>query len=172
MTVAALAPYRRRAAPASSWYDYFDQHRDLYMAPQAYDWTCSICAATWVLQATGIEPDAARESVAYEMGYPSCVNPSVGLANTQCMLDCFARYGLKAHIEWVDWARALELARTTTGCLNSTSWYHFVGVRGLYGNNTLWVANSAPGYRGIWDQIQYGTFQQWAGSWKFVWLEH
>jgi len=170
---ALYAPPRalERPAPPQTWWDHFDANRDLVMAPQAYSWTCSICASTWVLQATGADPNAARESIAYEIGYPTCVNPSVGLADTQCVVRMFERYGFKAHQEWVDWNRAQQLCRETTGILNSTRWYHFVGVRGLYGSNVLWVANSAPGYQGIWDQINYATFQQWAGSWQMVWLE-
>jgi hypothetical protein len=140
------------------------------MAPQVYSWTCSICAATWVLQATGDSPERAREATAMELG-PNCVNPAVGLTSTQCLADMFAAHGFVPHIEWLDWNRAIDLCRQTTGCLNSTRWYHFVGVRGLYGSNTLWVANSAPGYQNIWDQVAYGQFQQWAGSWQMVWLE-
>jgi len=142
------------------------------MAPQQYSWTCSIAAATWVLQATGIEPDASREQVAYEIGYPDCVNPSVGLANSQCLVRMFASHGVVAHQEWVNWERAQQLCRETTGCLNSTRWYHFVGIRGMYGNNQLWVANSALGYQGIRETISYDQFQAWAGSWQVIWLEH
>jgi len=161
-----------KPVPTPTWWDHFDQHRDLVMPPQVYSWTCSICASTWVLQATGAYPDAAREAIGAQIGYPHCVNEAVGLASTQCLVDLFAAYGFAPHQEWVDWNRALDLCRETTGVLNSTRWYHFVGVRGLYGSNTLWVANSAPGYQGIWDQVGYGQFQQWAGSWQMVWLEH
>ena len=171
---ALYAPPRsqKTAPPAQTWWDHFQGHRDLYMAPQVYSWTCSICAATWVLQATGLDPNASREAVGAHIGYPNCVNEAYGLMSSDCLVALFADYGIQAHTEWVDWNRALQLCRETTGCLNSTRWYHFVGVRGLYGSNTLWVANSAPGYQGIWDQISYGQFQAWAGSWKFIWLEH
>jgi hypothetical protein len=141
------------------------------MPPQAYSWTCSICAATWVLQATGLSPDQARESTAYELGYPSCVNPDVGLVNTQCIVGLFNNYGVEAVQEWVDWSRALELCKTTTGVLNSTRWYHFVGIRGTH-NDQLWISNSAPGYDGIWDTISRAQFEAWAGSWQIVWLVH
>jgi hypothetical protein len=166
-----FAPPRVHEAPApASWWDYFDQHRDLVMAPQVYDWTCSICASTWVLQATGAIPERSREATAMELG-PDCCNPAVGLVDTACLVEMFEAHGFVAHQEWVDWNRALKLCGETTGVLNSTYWYHFVGVRGLYGSNQLWVANSAPGYRGIWDQIGYSQFQAWAGSWQMVWLE-
>jgi hypothetical protein len=156
-------------APPASWWDVFDP--TFPMVPQSYPWTCSICATTWVLNATSIEPDATREQVAYELGYPSCVNPAVGLASTQCVVDCFQAHGVGAHQEWVDWNRAYDLCSQTTGVLNSTHWYHFVGIRGVRDGN-LWVANSAPGYDGIWDDVTPGQFQAWAGSWQIVWLSH
>jgi len=171
---ALFAPVRPIEPPPSpilaTWWDYFDQHREHDMAGQVYSWTCSVCAATWVLQATGVYPDASREAIAYEIGYPNCVNAAYGLMDANCLVDMFARYGLHANVEWVDWERAVELCEYTTGCLNSTRWYHFVAVRGTR-NDNLWVANSAPGYQGIWDDISYDTFQAWAGSWKFIWLE-
>lgn len=154
----------------STWWDYFDAHRDLYMAPQQYSWTCSICASTWVLQATGLDPNAARESVAYQLGYPTCVNPAVGLADTNCVVNLFESYGVPAEREWIDWNRALEICTTTTGVLNSTRWYHFVAIRGVR-NGNLWIANSAEGYQGIYDEISFGQFQAWAGSWQTVWLQ-
>lgn len=154
----------------TTWWDYFDAHRALPMAAQVYEWTCSICAATWVLQATGVSPHQAREQTAGEIGYPDCVNPSVGLADTTCLVHTFEDHGFVAHQEWLDFDRAYQLASETTGVLNSTRWYHFVGVRGVSGNN-IWVANSAPGYQGIWDLISRQTYEAWAGSWQMVWLE-
>ena len=170
---ALYAPPKQRTPPPQpdyTWWNHFDQHRDLWMAEQVYSWTCSICAATWALQATGLNPNAAREQVAYELGYPSCVNASVGLANTDCMVDLFEGYGVPSSREWVDWDRAYEICSTTTGCLNSTRWYHFVAIRGVR-NGNLWVANSAPGYQGIWDDVTPSQFAAWAGSWQVVFLE-
>jgi hypothetical protein len=162
-------PRRAHAEPDQGWWPHFESHRALEMPPQAFSWTCSICASTWVLAATGVS-DQAREQTAGEIGYPSCVNSSVGLADTRCLLDMFAQHGLVAHQEWVDWARAWQICSDTTGVLNSTSWYHFVAIRGTR-NGALWVANSAPGYRNIWDEITPGQFQAWAGSWQAVWLD-
>jgi len=166
---ALYAPPRPAQGPPETWWDRFDP--EYPMARQSQEWTCSICAATWVLQATGINPDATREQVAYDLGYPTCVNPAVGLADTNCMVDLFESYGLDATREWVNWDRALEICAQTTGVLNSTRWYHFVAIRGVR-NGNLWVANSAPGYQGIWDEVTPAQFQAWAGSWQTVWLAH
>jgi hypothetical protein len=154
----------------AGWWPYFDAHRDLAMAPQDYQWTCSIAASTWVLQATGLDPTADRVAVGYDIGYPSCVNEAVGLVNTQCLINLFADYGVVARQQWVDWPTAYARCAETTGVLNSTRWYHFVGIRGTRAGN-LHVANSAPGYGGIWDDITPAQFEAWAGSWQIVWLE-
>jgi hypothetical protein len=172
MNPAVLAPYRRpAAAPWHSWWDDFDLNRGMAMPPQAQDWTCSICATDWVLLATWLDPTSTREQTAGEIGYPSCVNPQVGLADTQCLVRVLSSYGPQAHQEWVDWNRAVELCSSTTGVLNSTSWYHFVAIRGMTADGQLWIANSAPGYQGIYDTISPEQFSRWAGSWQIVWLE-
>jgi hypothetical protein len=172
VTIAQFAPYHHpveQPPPPATWWDYFNHHRDLPMAPQVYDWTCSICAATWVLQATGLSPDQAREETAIQLG-ANCVNPDVGLTSTECLVNLFSDFGVEAAQAWVDWAWALEICAQTTGVLNSTDWYHFVAIRGVRGDQ-LWIANSAPGYRGIWDTISRAQFEAWAGSWQAVWLK-
>jgi hypothetical protein len=157
--------------PGQDWWDYFQDHRDLYMAPQVYDWTCSVAATTWVLQATGLNPTAAREQVAYQLGYPNCVNSAYGLMNTACVEDVFATYGVDSWTSWPSWDQMVAFARQTTGLVNSTTWYHFVGLRGLTGDGRLWIANSAEGYRGIYSTISRAQWDAWAGSWKVVLLE-
>jgi hypothetical protein len=82
----------------------------------------------------------------------------------------FESYGVEAKQEWIDWSRALELCSTTTGVLNSTAWYHFVAIRGVTDDGQLWIANSAPGYDGIFDTISESQFQMWAGTWQAVTL--
>jgi hypothetical protein len=154
----------------TGWHAYFDAHRDLYMAPQVYDWTCSVCATTWVLQATGLDIHAAREAVAYEIGYPQCVNPEWGLMDTNCVERVFRHYGVECNTFWPSFDQMYELAQETTGVLNSTRWYHFAAVRGVSGGS-IWVANSAQGYKGIFELVTPGQWAAWSGSWKAVVLE-
>lgn len=141
------------------------------MAPQVKGWTCSICATDWLLRATGLDPNSTREKVAVGIGYPSCVDEWSGLKDTQCLVNLLSDYGVEARQEWVSWARALELASSTAYILNSTSWYHFVGGRGVAEWGGLWVANSALGYQNIWETIDQG---QWNGlpGWQMVYLVH
>jgi hypothetical protein len=69
----------------------------------------------------------------------------------------------------VSWERALQIADETAFILNSTSWYHFVAGRGRTEWGGLWIANSAMGYRGIYDTLDAA---QWAAmpGWQAVYI--
>lgn len=140
------------------------------MAPQQRDWTCSICAATWVLQATGIAPRANREDVAHQLGYPGCVNEAYGLMDTQCLVDLFAGYGVQTRLVWPTFDQAYAIAASTTGCLSGVAWYHWVAIRGVDGPH-IWIANSARGYRGVYDTLNREQFAA-LGAFKVVSLVH
>ena len=132
------------------------------MPAQAYDWTCSICSTTWVLQATSTAfQDAdiydARYAVGIEMGYPGCVNETYGCMSPQCVVDELGQHGLLARQVWCNFDQAYAIARTNTGVINPTGQYHFMGVRGISGSD-IWVANSAPGYRGVYDTLSRAQF--------------
>lgn len=139
------------------------------MDPQVRSWTCSICSADWLIRATGLNPYSTREQVAYQIGYPSCVDEWSGLKDTQCLVRCLELYGVDAQQEWVSWGRAMELASSTAVILNSTSWYHFVGVRGTTDWNGLWLANSAMGYMGVTDTLNLTQWNALPG-WQAVYL--
>jgi len=141
------------------------------MQQQDFEWTCSIRSLDWLLRATNLNPYSNVITAALEIGYPGCVDQWSGLKDTQCLVRVLESYGVDAVQEWVDWPRALEIAGSTAYILNSTSWYHFVGGRGVTNWGGLWVANSASGYRGIGDTIDAG---QWASlpGWQMVYLVH
>jgi hypothetical protein len=139
------------------------------MQPQQAGWSCSVCATDWTLRATGLDPNSDRIKTGLNLGYPHCVNSAVGLADTQCVVDVLGSYGPEAVQEWVDWERAYELCSSTAGVLNSTRWYHFVGIRGVL-DGRLSIANSAEGYQGIYGTISRQQFDAWAGSWQAVYL--
>lgn len=132
------------------------------MPGQAYNWTCSVCSTTWVLQATGTayqDSDIydARYAVGERMGYPSCVNQTYGCMSPQCVIDTLASYGLVAKQAYVTFDQALAIARTNTGVINPQGMYHFMGLRGTSGSD-IWVANSAQGYDGVWDNLTRERF--------------
>lgn len=138
------------------------------MPQQDFEWTCSIRSLDWLLRATGLNPYSTVISAGFELGYPSCVDQWSGLKDTQCLVRALEAYGVDAVQEWVSWDRALEIASSTAYILNSTSWYHFVGGRGAR-NGGLWVANSAPGYGGIWDDVDAASFARLT-PWQMVYL--
>lgn len=144
--------------PEPTWYDTFDANRAMWMAPQSKSWTCSICAVDWTLRATGIDPYSTREKVTGELIYPTWVDEYSGLKDSQRIVDVFASFGVECALEWIDFDRAHEICSETAGLLNGVGWFHFVGIRGVTGNGTLWIANSAKGYRGVGEALNRQQF--------------
>ena len=139
------------------------------MLPQQFNWTCSICATCHTLQMTGLDPYTSREKVALQLGW-DCVDPYSGLKDTQCLVRLLGSYGVEARQEWVEWDRAYQVCSETAGVLNGLGYYHFVSIRGISGDS-LWVGNSALGYRGIQGTINRDQFENWGlGPWQVVYL--
>lgn len=139
------------------------------MAPQYYDWTCSCCSLDWVLEATW-RRGSDRYLTTMEIGYTHNVNPSYGLmdgsgAELQRVLQS---YGQPSEQSWLDFDSVYGLAQQTTGMMSGGNWYHWVALRGVQGSN-LWIANSAPGYKGVWDVLSREDFNR-LGGFSVVWL--
>jgi len=126
----------------------------------------------WVIQATGVNPDLTYDEALYIIGYPNCVNPTYGLMSSQCMINAFSHYGLQSRELWCGFDEAYAICRDHTGVINPTGMYHFMAIRGTDGADIgdIWVANSAPGYRGIYDSISRNSFNQ-LGPTKLIYLE-
>jgi hypothetical protein len=129
---------------------------------------------TWVLQATGTyyvgdSPYDARMEVGQVMGHPRCVNETYGCMSAQCVIDCFDHYGLEASSKWVTFEEAYALFGRTTGVMSGSAWNHYVGLRGVL-NGDLYVANSAPGWKGIQERLGRIDFQR-LGPFRAIWLE-
>jgi hypothetical protein len=138
------------------------------MAPQVYDWTCSVASFEWVIDSTGTS-DMDREAAARLIGYPQCVNETYGCMSAQCLIDAYAQLGLVARQAWVTFDQAYAIAGQTTGQLNGLGWYHFVAIRGV-ADGALWIANSAPGYRGVWDTLTREQFNA-LGPFQAIYLD-
>jgi hypothetical protein len=145
------------------------------MPGQLYDWTCSACSLEWVKRATGLVTTddiyGSRETTTYEIGYPNNINSTYGLmdASGEALRDVLmGLYGQETQQGWLDFDTTYELAHDTAGMMSGASWYHWVAIRGVQGS-TIWVANSAPGYKGIWDNVSREDFAR-LGSFSVVWL--
>ena len=145
------------------------------MPAQLYDWTCSACSLEWVKRSTGLiaPPDdiyASRQTTVAEIGYPDHINPQVGLtdASGSALQSVLELYGQETSQSWLDFDTVYDLAQGTTGLMSGASWYHWVSLRGVQGSN-LWIANSAPGYKGVYDVLSPYDFQR-LGGFSVVWL--
>lgn len=144
------------------------------MPAQVYSWTCSACAQDWVLRAVGVMDSDdiyyTREKVVEAIGYPHNINPMYGLmdgSGTELM-RVYDSLGVKTEQGWLDFDTVYDLAQQTTGQMSGAAYYHWVALRGVQGPN-LWIANSAPGYKGIWDTLSRDDWDR-LGGWSVVWL--
>ncbi len=150
---------------ALTWDPYTD------MAPQVYSWTCAACSLDWVLRATGVAPDHTRQLAVEEIGYPDNINPLYGLmdASGGALQGVYEDlYGVQTDQGWFDFDTVYALAQDATGQMSGGAWYHWVAIRGIQGAN-LWIANSAPGYKGIWDVLSRADFNR-LGPFSVVYL--
>jgi hypothetical protein len=111
-----------------------------------------------------------RYQTTLEIGYTHNINPMYGLmdgsgAELQRVLS---DYGLDSEQGWLDFDTVFAVAQDTTGAMSGGAWYHWVALRGVQGNN-LWIANSAPGYKGIWDTLSRADFNR-LGPFSVVYL--
>jgi hypothetical protein len=111
-----------------------------------------------------------RQTTVYEIGYPNNISPDVGLhdAGGSALMAVLESYGQESSQSWLDFDTTYELAQGTAGMMSGAAYYHWVGIRGVDAG-CIWVANSAPGYKGIYDHISRNDWQR-LGSWSVVWL--
>jgi len=152
-----------------------DWNADTTQIPQVYSWTCSSCSLEWVKRAIGlIAPQdiyTSRYDTVYEIGYPDNINPAYGLmdASGSALRAVLENYGIPTSQAWLDFDTVYALAQETTGMMSGGAWYHWVALRGISGD-ALWVSNSAPGYKGIWDILTRADFER-LGPFSVVLLE-
>ena len=141
-----------------SWLASYNPHTE--QPPQYYDWTCSACSLDWVLRAT-VAPDHTRDQAVAEIGYAHNINETYGLMNgTGAELRrVLSDYGIPSQQAWLSFDYVYALAGYTPGMMSGGSWYHWVGIRGRQGAD-IWIANSAPGYMGVWDILSRADFNR------------
>jgi len=119
----------------------------------------------------GLDVYANREAVVYDIGYTGNINPSYGLmdgSGSELQRVLRSSAGLKTEQSWLNFDEAYATYAQTAGLMSGASWYHWVGVRGVQGSN-LWVANSAPGYKGIWDVLSRADYER-LGGFSCIWV--
>jgi hypothetical protein len=153
------------------WHDYDPAE---YMPKQAASWTCSACSLAWVERATEINPNASEWSAVDEIGNPTNINSTYGLmdgSGAQLQRVLIESYGVPSNQGWLNFDQAYAIYSTTAGMMSGGNWYHWVGVRGVDGNGNLWIANSAPGYKGVYDILSRDDFNR-LGPFSCVYLDN
>jgi hypothetical protein len=145
------------------------------MPGQLYGWTCSACSLEWVLRATALDYVGwdvynAREQTVYQIGYPDNINATYGLmdASGSALRAVLDGYGQDSQQDWLDFDTVFSIAQGTTGLMSGAAWYHWCSIRGVSGTN-IWIANSAPGYKGVYDILSRPDFER-LGPFSVVWL--
>lgn len=140
------------------------------MEPQLYDWTCSACSLDWVMVATELAEESDRYTTVMEIGYTQNINPTYGLmdASGSALREVLRDYGQESEQGYLGFDEVYALAQGTTGLMSGAAWYHWISLRGVQGTN-LWIANSAPGYKGIYDVLSRQDFER-LGRFSVVWL--
>lgn len=140
------------------------------MPPQAADWTCSACSLAWVLRATAADSSADEWGMVNAIGTPENINSTYGLmdGSGSQLRRVLADYNLNSDQGWLNYDQAYSSAGAFTGMMSGGAWYHWVAIRGVQ-NGNIWIANSAPGYMGIWDSLSRADFQR-LGPFSVVWV--
>ena len=129
------------------------------MPLQTADWTCSACSLAWMNRALRIDIGADEWAAVDEIGKPHNINSVYGLmdASGARLAQCLIEQGAPSWTAWLDWPTALQYADTHGLLLGGANWYHWVVARDVRGSG-IWIANSAPGWRGITDQLEEADF--------------
>jgi hypothetical protein len=144
------------------------------MPAQVQDWTCSACSTEWVERATGHNRTgdvfANRELVIQAIDYTSHISPAIGLhdsSGTQ-LRRVLREWGLETYHGWLTYEEAYAIYSHTLGLMSGGAWYHWVACRAVT-PGYLWIANSAPGYRGVHNTLGREDFQR-LGPFSRLWV--
>lgn len=151
-----------------------DWDADAQQIPQLYAWTCSACSLEWLKRAINLSVPSdiylSRFATTFEIGYPNNINPTYGLMDASgiALRDVLSRYGVPSDQAWLDFDTVYQIAQGAPGMMSGAAWYHWVGIRGVSGPD-LAIANSAPGYKGVYDILTRQDFNR-LGGFSVVWL--
>jgi hypothetical protein len=129
---------------------------------QAYDWDCSAAATAWMGRATGWGWQ--ETDVAFEFVRAGIATPRLGLLDGTGVgiVRWLADQPYPATNQRAQYQDVIDLVVGGCPCIiGSSAWYHWSGVRAVSDSGLLLLANSAPGWAGIWqsmDRTRFDTF--------------
>lgn len=107
----------------------------------------------------------------YAIGYPDNINGTYGLMDatgSQLQRVLLEQTGYESDQAWLDFDSVYAIAQKRPGLMSGAAWYHWVAIRGVQGD-TIWIANSAEGYKGIYSNLGRADFER-LGPFSVVWL--
>ena len=141
---------------------------------QLSDWSCSACSTEYVERAAGASRGsdvyANREAVVNAIGYSGNINEVYGLmdgSGAQLQRVLREHAGIETHQGWLDFDTAYAIFSQTFGLGSGGAYYHWIACRGVQGSD-LWIANSAIGYRGVYETLSRQQFNE-LGPWSMLW---
>lgn len=142
-------------------YDYDDQAE---MPRQQRDWDCSAAATAWMGRSLGWGWN--ELDVAYEFALAGIATPQVGLLDGTGagIVRWLSLQPFSATNERASWSSVNELTGQCPIIMGSTRYYHWIGVRSGDGSR-LYLANSAPGWAGVWQEMNRATFDRFGDFW-------
>jgi hypothetical protein len=101
----------------------------------------------------------AELDVAYEFVRAGIATPAVGLLDGTGagIVSWLAMQPLSAANGRVTFSQVVDLVAECPCIIGSSAWYHWVGVRSA-GAGMLSLANSAPGWANVWQQLTEAQF--------------
>ncbi len=145
------------------WWDPYET-----MARQAAEWTCSACSLAWVERSSGVNPAAYEWSAVNEIGYDNNINQTWGLmdGSGSQLARVLRSYGLTVtQVDYPSFDQICEYSKTSLGAMGGANWYHWVAIRGYTDEHPgiLFIANSAPGYKGIQNSLTREQYNSLGG---------
>lgn len=140
------------------------------MPVQSVDWTCSACSLAWVIRATAANTDYWEWNAVADIGTPQNINSTYGLmdGSGSQLRRVLGEYYFTSNQGWLTFDQVFAGAGYFVGMMSGGSWYHWVAVRGRIGDK-IWIANSAPGYKGVYDELSRDDFNR-LGPFSVVWI--
>jgi hypothetical protein len=89
-------------------------------------------------------------------------------ATGSALQDVLSSYEQESTSARLGFDEVYAAAQDTTGMMSGAAYYHWVAIRGITGD-ALWIANSAPGYKSVWDILTRADWDR-LGPWNVVLL--
>jgi hypothetical protein len=131
-------------------------------------WHCSAASSAWMLRSIGI--NVSEDQMVAALG--NKINSDVGLTDGSgagLAATIKEKYNVNTRASAVSWQDVQTMAGKQPMCMGGQVFNHWVGVRSVVDNNTISIANPAPGYDGIGSTMTQTEFNK-LGPFYAVWV--